>query len=97
MKNLNKFFPLSYKCTDGQTLAGNLVLYVLGYYAGQIVTAVLSLLYAMVSGFMPGAVTRILNALIVLVSTAGTFVSVYAVIGVVLAILVYRKVIEETV
>lgn len=97
MNNLKKFFPLSIKCTDGQNLACNLVLYILGYYAGQLITAVLSLLYAMVSGFMPMAVLKILNALIVLVSTVGTFVSAYAVIGVVLAILVYRKVVEETV
>lgn len=94
MKTLQSLFPLSYKIKNGEELAGALVLYILGYYAGKMVSAVLGLLISIINGFMPGSVINFLSFLNVLVTSVGVFVSIYAVIGIVLAILVYRKVIE---
>ena len=93
MKKLNKLFPLSYKAKTGNDLAGSLTVYVLGYFVGDLLASVLTFIRNLLS-FLPEFLLNVLSFLIRVVNLLGEFVSVYAIIGIILAVLVYRKVAE---
>ena len=93
MKNLNKLFPLSYKVKTGNDFAGAAAIYILGYFIGDLLTSVLSFLYSLVS-FLPDFLLRVMSFAMRAVGVLGGFVSVYAIIGLVLAFLVFRKIAE---
>ena len=93
MKNLNKLFPLSYKVKNGNDLAGAVTIYVLGYFAGDLLASLLNFIRNLLT-FLPDFLLDVLGFLIRVVNLLGGFVSVYAVIGFILAFLVYRKIAE---
>ena len=93
MKNLNKLFPLSYKAKTGNDFAGAVTIYILGYFVGDLLSSLLSFLYNLVS-FLPDFLLKLLSFVMRAVNLLGGFVSVYAIIGLVLAFLVFRKIAE---
>ena len=93
MKNLNKLFPLSYKAKTGNDFAGAVTIYILAYFVGDLLSSVLSFLYNLLT-FLPDFLLKVLSFFMRVVNLLGGFVSVYAMIGLVLAFLVFRKIAE---
>lgn len=86
METLKKFFPYSFGAAD----VAALVIKIVVYLAASIVAGALSGIIAWSVGFIPvvGELIKIVAGL------AGSLISLYATAGVVIAILVYCKVIK---
>ena len=94
MKILRKVFPLSYRAKGGPGFVRALVLYALAYFADEIVAWALGLISSVSAGILPGMFMRLIGTLIQLVNVLGSIISVYAIIGVVLAILYFLKILD---
>lgn len=94
MKILRSLFPLASRAKDGPGLIRALVLYALAYFADEIIARALGLISSVTAGILPGVIMRILTFLIQAVNAVGAIVSLYAIVGVVLTILFFFKILK---
>jgi len=88
MDILKKFFPLSFKRTDS---VANLIIGIIIYLLAGIVASAIIVLATMITGWVP-----VVGALIAWVlGVVGSLVGLYVLVGIVLQILVFAKVLKD--
>ena len=88
MDILKKFFPLSFKRTDS---VANLIIGIIIYLLAGIVASAVIVLATMITGWVP-----VVGALIAWVlGVVGSLVGLYVLVGIVLQILVFAKVLKD--